>query len=123
MADFATRALSNVKNGILQELPKMEAERRLHKTNMSCMKRSRNTFDMTSFLEASQQVEDSIAFPSIEWPSIEGSDVESDDENSFTTASRPFKRHCRGLVRCDRSDSLSTLAHTVQRRGSNGSMV
>jgi hypothetical protein len=73
-------------------------------------KRSRSSevvsFDMSSFAEASQQVEDSIAFPSIEWSF---GDDESDDEY-FPSPPAP-KRRCSGLVRSSKpSFDLSSLA-------------
>lgn len=116
----------------LPSLPAHETERRLQRKS-NCMKRSRDEpFDMSAFLEASQQIEDSIAFPVIEWPSFDDNS-DSDDDASFCYAP-PSKRHCKGLVRCNRSSNLSTLTATsmsstdidhnsVQRQGSNGSLM
>jgi hypothetical protein len=73
------------------------------------LKRSQSSevvsFDMSAFAEASQQVEDSIAFPSIEWSF---SDDDSDDED-FVSPPAP-KRRCGGLVRSSKpSFDLSSL--------------
>jgi hypothetical protein len=119
-------------------------------TNTSSMKRSRSSasssFDMGDFIKASQQVEETIAFPTIEWPSLDCDD--SDDSSSSDDSDFSFsrttkdddddsedddffqqqpsrKRQCRGLTRCDRSCNLSSLfemAITSERRGSNGSL-
>jgi hypothetical protein len=118
-------------------------------TNTSSMKRSRSSasssFDMADFIKASQQVEETIAFPTIEWPSFDYDD--SDDSSSSDDSDYSFsrttkddddsedddffqqqpsrKRQCRGLTRCDRSCNLSSLcemAITSERRGSNGSL-
>jgi len=121
-------------------------------TNTSSMKRSRSSasssFDMGDFIKASQQVEETIAFPTIEWPSLDYDDnsddsSSSDDSDSFSFSrttkdddddsedydffqQQPSrKRQCRGLTRCDRSCNLSSLfemAITSERRGSNGSL-
>lgn len=123
-------------------------------TNTSSMKRSRSSassaFDMGDFIKASQQVEETIAFPTIEWPSLDYDDnsddsSSSDDSDSFSFSritkdddddddsenddffqQQPSrKRLCRGLTRCDRSCNLSSLfemAITSERRGSNGSL-
>uniref|UniRef100_A0A7S0UMI9 Uncharacterized protein n=1 Tax=Pseudo-nitzschia delicatissima TaxID=44447 RepID=A0A7S0UMI9_9STRA len=104
------------------------------------------SFDMGEFLQASQQVEDTIAFPAIEWPSFDDDDSSSSDSDSAATSfatprerrehfdddeeEEDFcfsrrKRQCRGLTRSDRSCDLSSLidvANHAERRGSNGSM-
>eukprot|EP00339_Tiarina_fusa_P003163 CAMPEP_0117046424 /NCGR_PEP_ID=MMETSP0472-20121206/32104_1 /TAXON_ID=693140 ORGANISM="Tiarina fusus, Strain LIS" /NCGR_SAMPLE_ID=MMETSP0472 /ASSEMBLY_ACC=CAM_ASM_000603 /LENGTH=117 /DNA_ID=CAMNT_0004758779 /DNA_START=33 /DNA_END=386 /DNA_ORIENTATION=+ len=76
------------------------------------LKRSRSgfSFDMSAFDEASQQVEDSIAFPSIEW-----SFDDSDDEDDEDIACPAAKRRCSGLSRCP---SFSDLSAIPERRGS-----
>jgi len=120
-------------------------------TNTSSMKRSRSSasssFDMGDFIKASQQVEETIAFPTIEWPSLDSDDDDDsssscddsdfsfsrttkndndDDEDDDFFQQQPIrKRQCRGLSRCDRSCNLSSLyemAITSERRGSNGSL-
>jgi hypothetical protein len=84
------------------------------------LKRSRGaigsfeSFDMSAFVEASQQVEDSIAFPSIEWPVLD----DSKEDDYYSPA--PAKRQCRGLVRSKNSANLSLLS-TI-RFGSAGSL-
>jgi hypothetical protein len=151
MSDFATQTLqrlqqldSNDDESInMTPLSLFETERRLN-TNSSSLKRSRQgAFDMSSVLEASKQVEDSIAFPVIEWPSFEDDDNDTekdhDDDENYCFSIPPSKRQCRGLIRCSRSTNLSTLIrdsnstnfsdpttadiNSVQRRGSNGSLV
>ena len=117
-------------------------------TNTSSMKRSRSSassaFDMGDFMKASQQVEETIAFPTIEWPSLDYDDnsddssssddsdsfsfsriTKEDDDDDFFQQQPSRKRLCRGLTRCDRSCNLSSLfemAITSERRGSNGSL-
>jgi len=118
------------------------------------LKRSRSrsalagSFDMGDFLKASQQVEDTIAFPAIEWPSFDDDDISSSDDDNNSAASSltrqrqvgedldddddedffhqsPRKRPCRGLTRCDRSGNLTSLwelAIRSERHGSNGSL-
>ena len=125
---------------------------------ITTLKRSRpgsssgSSFDMGDFIKASQQVEETIAFPSIEWPSFDDDSDDSsssssntsisdfdnscsrssrtrqeneDDEGEYGFSSSPRKRQCRGLIRCDRSCNLTSLwemAITSERRGSNGSL-
>ena len=117
-------------------------------TKTSSMKRSRpsvsSAFDMGDFIKASQQVEETIAFPTIEWPSLDYDDnsddssssddsdsfsfsriTKDDDDDDFFQQQPSRKRLCRGLTRCDRSCNLSSLfemAITSERRGSNGSL-
>eukprot|EP00537_Pseudo-nitzschia_pungens_P001448 CAMPEP_0172356940 /NCGR_PEP_ID=MMETSP1060-20121228/1304_1 /TAXON_ID=37318 /ORGANISM="Pseudo-nitzschia pungens, Strain cf. cingulata" /LENGTH=168 /DNA_ID=CAMNT_0013077339 /DNA_START=52 /DNA_END=558 /DNA_ORIENTATION=+ len=107
-------------------------------------------FDMGDFLKASEQVEETIAFPSIQWPSLddEDSDLSSDDDTSYSAQSQSSltrsredrdedddyesfsslssrKRQCRGLTRCHRSCNLSSLwnmSAPSERRGSTGSL-
>lgn len=74
------------------------------------------SFDMTSFVEASQQVEDSIAFPTLEWPSLDGDD--DDDQELYVP---PTKRQCRGLVRSNKA-SFDLTALPSERAGSCGSL-
>ncbi|KAG7371890.1 hypothetical protein IV203_018032 [Nitzschia inconspicua] len=101
----------------------------LQDRNCISLKRERlASFDMSDILKASQQVEDSFAFPVIEWPSF---DADSEEDDEFSAP--PSKRQCRGLVRCDRSSNLYTLSAIatstvsinaiVERQGSNGSLV
>merc|ERR1740117_295022 len=118
-------------------------------TTKTSMKRSRSSaassaFDMGDFIKASQQVEETIAFPTIEWPSLDYDDnsddssssddsdsfsfsriTKEDDDDDFFQQQPSRKRLCRGLTRCDRSCNLSSLfemAITSERRGSNGSL-
>jgi hypothetical protein len=91
----------------------------------NALKRSRGgaigsfeNFDMSAFVEASQQVEDSIAFPSIEWPALD--DSKEDDYSSPDLAPVLAKRQCRGLVRSKNSSNLSSLS--TARFGSAGSL-
>jgi len=155
--DLATKALKSLENGVNQPTKK--------RALMSCpgasntlgmngaghrstsLKRSRSalsgTFDMGEFLKASQQVEETIVFPSIEWPSFDDdeSSTTSDTENSFSTSSSPReefdeddeeeyspsprKRQCRGLTRCGKSCNLQSLwqiSGDMERRGSFGSL-
>ncbi len=142
---FATRALleqTQKLSSSLSDAPIHDTEKRgaammlrsiINPPSPASMKRSRalsGSFDMSDFLKVSQQVEDSIAFPSIEWPSL-GDDSEDEGDNEsvdeFYPSSRPSKRHCRGLVRCNRSSNLSSLVdmasrHASERRGSSGSL-
>eukprot|EP00526_Cylindrotheca_closterium_P021297 CAMPEP_0113637754 /NCGR_PEP_ID=MMETSP0017_2-20120614/19774_1 /TAXON_ID=2856 /ORGANISM="Cylindrotheca closterium" /LENGTH=105 /DNA_ID=CAMNT_0000548821 /DNA_START=11 /DNA_END=328 /DNA_ORIENTATION=+ /assembly_acc=CAM_ASM_000147 len=79
---------------------------------MISMKRSRSStasLDSSKFEEASKQIEDSIAFPTIEWS--------FDDEDDVFAVERPSKRSCSGLVRSMGSADLSSL-----RCGSSGSL-
>lgn len=105
------------------------------------------SFDMGDFLKASEQVEETIGFPSVEWPSLDDadSDCSSDDDNSYSTQSpltrsrddrnndeeyfnhqtNRRKRQCRGLTRCSRSCDLSSLwklSASSERAGSFGSL-
>jgi hypothetical protein len=136
--NFATQALlasssqQSKHEVMMNDLPIFEIERRMsnHSTCSPSLKRSRpiHAFDMSEFLEASKQVEDSMAFPTIEWPSFDDSD-DSDSEEEGGSYFHPSssKRQCKGLVRCNRSSNLSTLASVSSddvavRRGSNGSL-
>lgn len=145
---FATRALleqTRTESSSILDEPIHETRKRgealtsprsiINQPSTSSMKRSRafsGSFDMSDFLKVSQQVEDSIVFPSIEWPTLtddtEDDEAENDSDDDFCTfSSRPNKRHCRGLVRCNRSSNLSSLIdmashHTPERRGSSGSL-
>jgi hypothetical protein len=63
---------------------------------MISFKRSRSfagSFDLSSLVEASQPVEDSLAFPSIEW----SNDIDSEDDSESPAPAA--KRRCRGLAR------------------------
>jgi hypothetical protein len=64
------------------------------------------SFDLSSLVEASQLVEDSIAFPSIEW----SNDGDSEEDAEFI-APPAAKRRCSGLVRSRyiKCSLLSTL--------------
>lgn len=144
----ATEALSRA----LQEGP-TTLPSQLTSTMSSCssLKRSRSEmggfdkFDMSSFVEASKQVEESISFPLIEWPSLDDEDIEEEkndnnssqdsfpslgwpgldedsdeEEDEFKAFHRP-KRLCRGLVRSKNSFNLASLSSTP-RLGSAGSL-
>ena len=143
-------------------LSKVHPERRGSGSNssgadatVSCnKKRSRSqcgSFDLTDLVHASQEVEDSISSPIVLFPSLENSvvdldssiEAEAEDESvisdiedfNTTTAAMPSrKRHCRGLVRCQRSYDLSSMVDMTngtestttmftERRGSAGSMA
>merc|ERR1719223_561570 len=139
--DLATKALMSIENGGLEmadpsrkratmSFPSSSADTQRSAT----LKRSRSfspselsgSFNMGEFLKASQQVEETIAFPAIEWPSFDDDDddnssdassltsarelrqdVEEDEEEDFFQGRR--KRQCRGLTRCSRSCNLSSL--------------
>lgn len=80
----------------------------------AALKRSRTTFesfDMSEFEEASKQVEESIAFPTIEWS------FDEDDEE----LSQPSKRQCHGLSRSSGSFDLASMS-SFQQRQSNLSL-
>jgi hypothetical protein len=108
-------------DNFLKGLPIFEAERRLSigsneglaTSSSSSLKRSRTvtpgSFDMSEFIEASKQVEDSIAFPVIEWPAFDDDEDGDDSDGESFCVPRPSKRRCKGLVRCNRSSNLSTL--------------
>jgi hypothetical protein len=104
----ATEALDRALNSLLETRPCFAKEK-----PMICiknLKRSRSSevvsFDMSAFTEASQQVEDSVAFPSIEWSF---GDDDSDDED-YASPPAP-KRRCGGLVRSNKhSFDLSSLS-------------
>lgn len=151
--DFATKALKSIENAGLEEQPSRKlatmsypgAGKMLcggnssttNTTRSSPLKRLRSrstvsgSFDMGDFLKASQQVEETIAFPAIEWPSFDDDDssvassVTKDDDEEEDYFQHSRKRQCRGLVRCDRSCNLSSLweiAKLSERSGSNGSL-
>ncbi|KAG7352910.1 hypothetical protein IV203_008958 [Nitzschia inconspicua] len=81
-------------------------------------------FDMNSFFQASQDLEEAMMFPPISWPSpIDSSDEDDHDEDEVAEPSP--KRRCGGLVRSRNSSDLSSLcrvARTTGRSGSNGSI-
>mmetsp|Transcript_37076 Transcript_37076/g.41417 ORF Transcript_37076/g.41417 Transcript_37076/m.41417 type:complete len:131 (-) Transcript_37076:29-421(-) len=63
------------------------------------LKRSRpgssscSSFDMRDFIKASQQIEETIAFPSIEWPSFDDDDSSSSSSsNNQATATSSSKQ-------------------------------
>jgi hypothetical protein len=69
---------------------------------------------MSSFAEASEQLEDSIAFPAIEFPGFD------DSEHDEFSCPPSAKRRCRGLVRSNNASfDLSSL---FERSGSSGSL-
>ena len=76
-----------------------------------------SSFDMSEFADASKQVEESIAFPSIQW---DFNDEDQDDEDHYTPTSS--KRLCQGFSRSTACLDLSSLSASCQRRGSNGSL-
>lgn len=101
-------------------------------TASSCMKRSRSSatlsssFDMSVFQEVSQQVEESIAFPSIEWSFDDHTTEEEQDDDDLIYQS-PNKRRCiNGLTRSSQASfDLSTTFSSRsnhKRSGSNGSL-
>jgi hypothetical protein len=158
--DFATKALKSIENVGLEQQPSRKLATMSYPgagkmlcggnssttttTRTSPLKRSRSrsavsgSFDMGEFLKASQQVEETIAFPAIEWPSFDDDDSssdtysvassvtkEDDDEEEEDYFQQSRKRQCRGLVRCNRSCNLSSLweiANRSERCGSNGSL-
>ena len=73
------------------------------------------SFDMSSFAEASKEIEDSFAFPTLEWPTIDGS---QDDEEPYVPLA---KRRCHGLSRSHRA-SFDLTALASERKGSCGSL-
>jgi len=161
-SDFATKALKTTEDGGFEQSRKRSTTSCRSASSMLSSSRSSTitsgakrsapssgSFDMGEFLKASQQVEDTIAFPTIEWPSFDddydSSSSSSDDDNSYSMRSlstrtreereeddddffqqqSPRKRQCRGLIRCDRSCNLSSLwemAASSERHGSNGSL-
>jgi hypothetical protein len=81
------------------------------------LKRSRSglaSFDMSAFEEASEQVEESIAFPSIEWS------FDDDDDETDAISLPSAKRRCNGLTRS--SQASFDLSSFSERRGSNRSL-
>ena len=65
-------------------------------------------FDMNAFADASQQVEESIAFPSIEWDfSSDDDNDDHDDDDEVSPA--PAKRICRGLSHCPSVPDLASI--------------
>ena len=56
---------------------------------------SSTTFDMSAFADASQHVEESIAFPSIEW----NFDIGCEEDDEELVSPPPAKRRCHGLAR------------------------
>ncbi len=159
--DLATKALMSVGNGGMEQptrkraavgYPSVVGVSSTDTQRSAPLKRTRSrfalsgSFDMGEFLKASQQVEETIAFPAIEWPSFDDDDSSSSDSDSAATSlatprvySQVFdddedeedydlcrrKRQCRGLTRSDRSCNLSSLidiANHAERRGSNGSL-
>ena len=96
----------------------------------AALKRSRRTFDessssstsfdMSEFEDASKQVEESIAFPSIEW-NLNDNDCNDDDEDD-DCCNHPSKRFCQGFSRSGACLDLSSLNTSCPRRGSHGSL-
>ena len=166
--DLATKALKMIESeGLNQPSRKRASMSYVSTSSLLCissddqrsapLKRSRSrsklstSFDMKDFLKASEQVEETIAFPAIEWPSFDDDDSSScDGDNSYSIASslttpseeggdidienddddedyrqNPRKRQCRGLIRSNKSCNLSSLwdiSKRSERRGSNGSL-
>jgi hypothetical protein len=76
------------------------------------------SFDLTSLVEASQLVEDSIAFPSIQW----SNDIDS-EEDAELIAPPAAKRRCSGLVRSDYGKcSLSTLGVRLAKKNPSATL-
>ena len=81
-----------------------------HPSMISFMKRPcespAGSFDLSSLVEASQPIEDSIFFPSIEW----SNGIDSEEDAIEFIAPPATKRRCHGLVRSECiTCSLSTL--------------
>jgi len=88
-------------------------------TNKSCC----SSFDMSTFEQASNEVQDSLRFPMIEWPTTSGDDDSNDDDDDddddygddddtgtgVNSLSRSRKRICRGLVRSSSTIDLSSF--------------
>ena len=77
-----------------------------------------SSFDMSTFEQASNEVQDSLWFPTIEWPTTiceedDDDDDSNDDDTSSSTArslmSKSRKRICRGLVRSSSTIDLSSF--------------
>jgi len=89
-------------------------------SNKSCCSSS---FDMSTFEQASNEVQDSLWFPMIEWPTTSGDDDSNDDDDDddddygddddtgtgVNSLSRSRKRICRGLVRSSSTIDLSSF--------------
>merc|ERR1719410_693995 len=102
--DLATQALKSIENEDLNQLSRKRATMSYPSTGnnlcssspgmqqSSSLKRSLSmvsrSFDMGEFLKASEQVEETIAFPAIEWPSFDDDDSSScDGDNSYSNKS------------------------------------
>ena len=114
----ATAALENLEKALeVTAASVMNKERPL-----ISLKRPRSSllgsFDLSFLVEASQPVEDSMAFPSIEW----SNDIDSVDDAEFI-APLAVKRRCRGLVRSDFIKcSLSKLGSSSRKKESYSSL-
>lgn len=89
---------------------------------ISFSKRSRTSFDLSQFEEATEEVKDSIAFPSIGWSFNDDDDEEPDQPESLFPSS---KRLCKGLGRSNECFNLAAMdssAQCCERRGSTGSL-
>mmetsp|Transcript_31871 Transcript_31871/g.77412 ORF Transcript_31871/g.77412 Transcript_31871/m.77412 type:complete len:238 (-) Transcript_31871:260-973(-) len=85
-------------------------------SNKSCCSSS---FDMSTFEQASNEVQDSLRFPMIEWPTTSDDDDDSNDDDDDkgtgfagvrgSSLSRSRKRVCRGLVRSSSTIDLSSF--------------
>lgn len=89
--------------------------------------RSRSSFDMRDFLQASQQVEETIAvFPAaIEWTTTSFDDTDSDDTSSTGSSSDSDNSSTRSCSRSDEgeyddSDCLSTSSPRRRKRHCRG---
>jgi hypothetical protein len=92
--------------------PKNGAKKKENMISNRSLKRSRSSmksFDVTDLLDATQPVEESIAFISIAW---NFDDDDSDNNYAPEILSNPrAKRHCRGLVRSEKVED--NLEHII----------
>ena len=119
-----TQALPPINNNTMQRpmISSKSLKRSRSTTRMGLF--DNTSFDMSDFVKASKQVEESIAFPEIAW-SFDESDAEEDSFDLEPSA----KRRCRGLVRSKGSADLSVIlgvssssSPSSQRFGSSGSL-
>ncbi|CAJ1966284.1 unnamed protein product [Cylindrotheca closterium] len=110
----ATQALNKLtKSQDSQSSLGTESQRAMKRMSM---KRSMSSMmDMTSLLEASEEIEGFHSFPIIEWPTLDNNQDASD------LCAPQIKRRCSGLPRCMKA-SLKLSSFTSTRGGSCGSM-
>ena len=114
-----TQALPPINNNTMQR-PMISSKSLKRSRSTTRMGLFDNNFDMSDFVKASKQVEESIAFPEIAW-SFDESETEEDSYDLEPSA----KRRCRGLVRSKGSADLSVIlgvSPSSQRFGSSGSL-